>query len=298
MQLPKPMTVTGKEEIRDYYHRIIPFYDAELADRRDGELWTRVAGEPEPARVLELGSGTGRATAFLARSAAWVVGFDLSPELVALARRKLAGHPNARNISLFVADMRQLALGERFDLVVAVDDPFSHLTEDEDRARAFAGIARHLAPGGRFLLDAAWFSPEMRRRAASAEGLIEERSPGRAPGGESLTVHQVWRCDPDSRVCNARFEYRVGDRPEAEASFPARLWSLSELTRRAHAESLAVTELWGDYDRRPWARLTSTRMIAELRPQAPSPSRQPARGTLLGHFSPDVSVSETTPPRS
>jgi SAM-dependent methyltransferase len=251
--------------VRDYYHRILPFYDAELADRGDGDFWTWAAGEPRPARVLELGSGTGRATAFLARSAARVVGFDLSPELVAVARRKLAGCPN---VALFAADMRDFALRENFDLVTAVDDPFCHLVDDEDRARAFRAAARHLAPGGRFLLDAAWFSPQARHQSAGPEGLVREHS----VRGGNFVVHQVWRCDPDSRVCSARFEYRTteGSAPEATAataSFPARLWSLGELTARAHAAGLTVSHLWGGYDRRPWARLTSDRMIAELRPR-------------------------------
>jgi SAM-dependent methyltransferase len=249
-------------EVRDYYHRILPFYDAELADRGDGPFWTRAAREPRPARVLELGCGTGRATAFLAESAARVVGFDLSPELVAVARRKLQGK---RNVALFAADMRNVALREEFDLVTAVDDPFSHLTEDEDRARAFAAAVHHLAPGGRFVLDALWFPLEARRKAAREEGLVRDHSVRRPPGEPALTVHQVWHCDADTRVCEARFEYRVDGRPAEGASFPARLWSLSELTHRARAHGLAVAELWGGYDRRPWARLTSSRLIAELR---------------------------------
>jgi SAM-dependent methyltransferase len=224
--------------------------------------------------VLELGAGTGRATAFLARSAARVVAFDLSLEMVAIARRKLAGQSH---VTLFVADLRDLALDDRFDLrfelrfdlrfdlVVAVDDPFSHLTGDDDRARAFAAAARHLAPGGRFLLDAAWLSPRAREKAAGPEGLVRERATGKGPGGEGLVVRQVWRCDPESRVCTARFEYRIGNRTAEEASFPARLWSLGELRRRARANGLAITALWGGYDRRPWMRSTSSRLIAELR---------------------------------
>ncbi len=256
------------ERVRDYYHRILPFYDAELADRGDGDFWTWAAGEPRPARVLEIGAGTGRATAFLARSAARVVGFDLSPELVAVARRKLG---DRRNVALFTADMRDFALRENFDLVTAIDDPFCHLVDDLDRARAFAAAARHLAPGGRFLLDAAWFSPEARSRSAGPEGLVREHSVRRSgTAGDAdgnLVVHQVWRCDLDSRVCSARFEYRTASQPVATASFPARLWSLGELTARAHAAGLTVSQLWGGYDRRPWARLTSHRMIAELRPR-------------------------------
>ena len=212
--------------------------------------------EPAGCRVLEPGSGTGRATAFLARTAGRVVSFDLTPEMVVVARRRSAANPR---VSVLVADLRDVRLAARFDLVAAVDDPFVHLTKDSDRERAFATIAEHLAPGGRFLLDAAWFPPEL-RHTAEENGLVTDRE---ADGG--LTVREAWSCEAESRLCTTRFEYRIDGRLEAKASFPARLWSLEELEGRAHAASLAITCKWGDYDRRPWDRGTSPRLITEMR---------------------------------
>jgi len=246
-------------QIRAYYHRVLPFLEQELADRGDADLWTWAAGTPPGCRVLELGAGTGRATAFLARAAGRVVALDLAPELIAVARRRLGA---AANVALLVADMREVALRARFDRVVAVDDPFVHLTRDEDRACAFMTAARHLAPDGRFLLDAAWLSPEQRRAAALPEGLTLERS-----GRGALAVREVWRCDAETRVCSACFEYRLRDRPVERASFAARLWSTDELEARGRAAGLRIAHLWGDYDRRPWNRETSPRLIAELRPR-------------------------------
>ena len=252
------MMAGADEAIRAYYHRVLPFFDQELADRGDAELWAWAAGTPPDCRVLELGAGTGRATAFLARTAGRVVALDLAPELIAVARRRLASRSN---VALLVADMREAAFRARFDLVAAVDDPFVHLTRDEDRDRAFAVAARHLAPDGRFLLDAAWLSPEQRRAAALPEGLILERS---ARG--DLEVREIWRCDAETRVCSACFEYRLGSKRVERVSFAARLWSTGELEERARAAGLEVTHLWGDYDRRPWDRETSPRLLAELRP--------------------------------
>jgi SAM-dependent methyltransferase len=243
--------------VRTYYRRVLPFYEQELADRGDEVLWSWAAGRPAGCRVLELGAGSGRATAFFARSAGWVVGLDLSPEMIAAARRRLAG---ASNIALAVADMREIELRDRFDLVAAVDDPFVHLVEDEDRQRAFATAARHLSPGGRFILDAAWFSPAQRWAAGCEGGLVTEHS---AQGG--LDVRETWLCDPRARLCAASYEYRRQGEMVERASFPARLWSREELEHRALAAGLRVAHLWGDYDRRPWERTTSPRMIAELR---------------------------------
>ena len=260
--LPRSNTAPGSSaetagEIRAYYHRILPFFDRELADRGDEGFWMWAASTPSDCRVLELGAGTGRATAFLARTAGRVVAFDLSPELIARARRRLADAPN---VHLLVADMREIAFREEMDLVVAVDDPFVHLIREEDRAAAFTAAARHLVPGGRCLLDAAWLAPEQRVEAGRAGGLVLERS-----GRGLLRVRETWHCDPATRVCTACFEYRTGNRTVERASFAARLWSLAEVEERARAASLEVTRVWGDYDRRPWDRDLSPRLLIELR---------------------------------
>ena len=244
------------DQVREYYHRILPFYETELKDRGDEDFWVWAASEPAGCRVLEIGAGTGRATRFLARTAKRVVAFDLSLEMIAVARCRFAEQPH---VSFLVADLRTLQLTDRFDLIAAVDDPFVHLTTDEDRERAFARVAKHLAPKGRFLLDAAWLPPE-RRYAAEEVGLVEERE---KEGG--LSVREVRRCDATSRLCTTRFEYRVDGRLEAKASFRSRLWSLAEIGERCRAAGLEITRLWGDYDRRPWDRATSSRLIAEMR---------------------------------
>jgi SAM-dependent methyltransferase len=245
------------EEVEDYYHSILPFYDAELADRGDCDLWAWAASAPPGCRVLELGAGTGRATAALARTAGRIAALELAPEMIAVAHRKLAG---ASNVWLVAADMRWSPLAARFDLVAAIDDPFVHLTKDEDRERAFSTAAGHLVPGGRFLLDAAWFSPDQRHAAGNPEGLVKEN-----PGRDGLSVRETWRCDPTARLCTASYEYFVRGRRVREASFPARLWSREELEHRARAAGLQIAHLWGDYDRRPWDRATSPRLIVELR---------------------------------
>jgi SAM-dependent methyltransferase len=242
--------------VQDYYHRVLPFYEAELRGRGDEGFWVRMAGEPPECKVLELGAGTGRATELLARKAGLVVGVELSPEMIAQARRKLDGLPH---VQLLTADMRELSLRERFDLVVAADDPFVHLTEDGDRDRAFRVAAEHLTPGGRFVLDAAWFPPEDRKDAAN--GLVKER----ATEAGRLRVREVWHCDPETRLCTARFEYRQAGQLVEQASFQARLWSIDELGERARTAGLRISCLWGDYDLRPWDRGSSPRLIAEMR---------------------------------
>jgi SAM-dependent methyltransferase len=248
-------------EVRGYYQLVAPYLDLELADRGDAAFWTWAASEPAGCRVLELGAGTGRATAFLARTAGRVFAFDLFPELVAIARRRLAGLPR---VALFVADMRCFSLAATFDLVVAVDDPFAHLLGNRERDLALGAAARHLAPDGRLILDAAWFSPGRRELAARPEGLAVERFRGGGRG--QLRVREEVRCGP-GRICDSRIEYSREGELLARASFRSRLWSVEEVGRRCRAAGLDLVSLWGGYDRRPWDRQSSSRLIVEARPR-------------------------------
>jgi SAM-dependent methyltransferase len=248
-------------EVPAYYRRIAPFLDEELADRGDGPLWEWAAGQPGGCRVLEIGAGTGRATAFLARLAARVVALDLSLELLALARARLRATPQ---VQLFAGDMRSFGLSARFDLVAAADDPFAHLLADDDRDAALAVAARHIAPGGRLILDAAWFTHRRRRLAARPQGLVIESF--RGGGGGQLSMREEVRCVA-GRLCVTRIEYRRDGQLLAEASFRSRLWSLAELGRRCRTAGLQITAMWGDFDRRPWSRRHSSRLIVEARPR-------------------------------
>lgn len=75
-----------------------------------------------------------------------MTGVDASPQLLAMARDMA---PNQRWVA---ADMRRLALGRRFDGVLAWDS-FFHLTHADQRAM-FAVFAAHVVPGGTLMFTA------------------------------------------------------------------------------------------------------------------------------------------------
>jgi SAM-dependent methyltransferase len=243
-----------------HYALVAPFIDAELARRGEERFWERIAREHRGQRVLELGAGTGRVTVILARFAGAVVAIDLSADMLDRARARLA---RLRHVTLRVADMRTLALEERFDLVVAANDPFSHLVEDEDRAWAMETAARHLVPGGELVLDALRLPGG---EAAAARG-GEERERVRAVslGGQSLLVRERWRCDRVSRRCEARYEYQMAGQTLVTSTFPARYWSMTELEVRCARAGLAITRCWGSYEGDRWDEQTARCLIVVAR---------------------------------
>lgn len=96
------------------------------------------------AGVLDLGCGTGEPIAHhLIESGYAVTGVDAAPAMIAICRQRF---PESTWIE---ADMRTLALGCRFEAIIAWDSSF-HLDQDEQRAM-FPIFQRHIAPGGQLL---------------------------------------------------------------------------------------------------------------------------------------------------
>jgi SAM-dependent methyltransferase len=98
--------------------------------------------------ALDAACGTGNSTLPLIARGLRVSACDLSPAMVAAARRKL---PDGRRVG--VADMRMLDLRERFDLVTCLDDGVNYLLGEEQLRAGLAGLARSLRPGGLLVFD-------------------------------------------------------------------------------------------------------------------------------------------------
>jgi malonyl-CoA O-methyltransferase len=156
-----------RDPVAAAYDRWAFTYDRAPNHTRD--LDARVLREQGPdvrgRAVLELGGGTGKNTVWLAERAARVVSLDLSPEMQAQAREKVAalGLPEDR-VAFLRHDVRTTwpVADESTDLVVA-NLVLEHV---EALGPLFVEAARVLRPGGTL-----WVSelhPERQRRGGQA----------------------------------------------------------------------------------------------------------------------------------
>jgi SAM-dependent methyltransferase len=91
--------------------------------------------------VLDAGCGTGRVAMELARRGHDVVGIDLDPQMLAVAREK------APDIVWQQGDLSEVDLGRRFDGIVMAGNVMIFVTPGSEGA-VVANLARHLADGG------------------------------------------------------------------------------------------------------------------------------------------------------
>ncbi|GIE33884.1 methyltransferase [Actinoplanes italicus] len=101
--------------------------------------------------VLELAIGSGRVALPLAERGVEVEGIEASPEMIELMR----GKPGGDRIPVTVADMADVPVtGGPYPLVYLVFNTLFNLTVKGRQEDCFHNVARVLAPGGRFVIEA------------------------------------------------------------------------------------------------------------------------------------------------
>lgn len=144
------------DEVAELYDQVRPGYPEELFDDV-----VALSGIPSEGRMLEVGTGTGRATVAFARRGYRILGIELGANLATVARHNLADYPR---VEIRVGAFEDLPLEKRsFDVVYAAS-AFHWL----DPALALSKIARTLKPGGAVALF-----QYMHVRTAADEGFPE-----------------------------------------------------------------------------------------------------------------------------
>ena len=106
------------------------------------------AGNPGPARVLEIGCGDGRDAEAIIKKAAWYLGIDISEVLIKLARQKVS------QAHFEVADASTFNYPPDLDIVFAFAS-LLHLNQSQV-SRVFQKVERSLRPGGVFYISLKW----------------------------------------------------------------------------------------------------------------------------------------------
>jgi ubiquinone/menaquinone biosynthesis C-methylase UbiE len=138
----------------------------------------RLGGRVEGGRVLEVGCGRGVGVKIILErfGAAAVEAFDLDPEMIERARRRLAAYGLAR-VQLSVGDVTAIGAGDAtFDAVF----DFGAIHLEPNWLKAVAEVRRVLKPGGKFFFE--WVTRSVLRLpyplVTEAFGRMEAPGPG------------------------------------------------------------------------------------------------------------------------
>ena len=99
--------------------------------------------------AMEFAIGTGRVAVPLAARGVPVTGIELSADMLAVLRSK----PEASDITAVEGDMAVTFVEGEFSLVYLVFNTITNLTSQDEQVACFENAARHLRPGGRFVIE-------------------------------------------------------------------------------------------------------------------------------------------------
>ncbi len=131
-----------------------------------GPTVDRLAALADGGPALELAIGTGRVAIPLAERGVPVVGIEQSHPMIDQLRTKV----DAATIPVVVGDMSTVAAPGEFRLVYLVYNTISNLLTQQAQVACFRNAARHLVPGGRFVIEL-WV-PELRKLPPGAEATV------------------------------------------------------------------------------------------------------------------------------
>lgn len=156
-----------EEDARRYDETSAAMFAPEVLDPAV-EFLARLADD---GPALEFAVGTGRVAVPLAARGVPVHGIELSEPMAAQLRQKV----DERSLPVVVGDMATTRVPGEFSLVYLVFNTLGNLRTQEEQVACFRNAARHLGPGGRFVIEL-WV-PELRK----------------LPPGQRATV---WHCEP------------------------------------------------------------------------------------------------------
>jgi SAM-dependent methyltransferase len=133
------------------YDDFADLYDHQYDLYRDDLHYYGALAERVGGRVLEIGSGTGRVTAYLARRGASVTGLEPSGGMIRYARQRAEREELA--LDIVQGDVRTFSLDQTFSLCIAPFNALMHLYTPNEQLQALENIWRHLDPGGQLVFD-------------------------------------------------------------------------------------------------------------------------------------------------
>jgi SAM-dependent methyltransferase len=188
-----------------------------------GPTVDRLVAEARGGRVLEFAVGTGRVAVPLAERGVSVAGVELSRPMLARLREKL----DEDALPVVVGDMATARVPGEFSLVYLVFNTVSNLLTQDEQVACFRNAARHLRPGGRFLVEL-WV-PELRSLPPGRSATVFAAEPGYLGLDTYDVLHQrvrsehryVWPAELDLMARLAGFALEARDADFAGAPFTA-----------------------------------------------------------------------------
>jgi SAM-dependent methyltransferase len=217
--------------------------------REDLNFYTQLAhdyGSP----VLELGAGTARVSAALAKAGYAVTGIELSEAMVECGLEKISREGLTDQVTLQQGDMRGLELPQKFPVVIAPFNTLMHAYTLQDQDATLATVKRHLEPGGVFAFDV--YNPNF-----SNLNVLRREAEWEHVGGERAELFLYQSLDADNQTLESRYYLDTvrddGTMTRQTSVLKQRYYTRFELGRMLYQAGFQNVQIYGGFDKRRYS---------------------------------------------
>jgi SAM-dependent methyltransferase len=213
-----------------------------------------LAGLAGSGAALEFAIGTGRVAVPLAGRGVSVTGIELSAPMVGQLRRKV----DESTIPVIVGDMATTRVPGEFTLVYLVWNSISNLRTQAEQVDCFRNAARHLAPGGRFVIEL-WV-PAVRRMPPGQQAVPMSL-------GEDHLVFDTY--DLATQACTSHHYWHQADGTTRYGAGNFRYIWPAECDLMAQLAGLELEHRYADWHRAPFSSDSESHVSVWRKPAQP-----------------------------
>ncbi|MEO1258691.1 MAG: class I SAM-dependent methyltransferase [Bacteroidota bacterium] len=199
-------------------------YDGMNTDLTDLQFYKKWLPEKKDTRLLELCCGTGRLTLPIAKEGYNITGVDYTSSMLEQAKSK--AFSAGLKVEFIEADIRQLDLPDKYDLIFIPFNSIHHLYKNEDLIKAFNVVKKHLKEDGSFLLDC--FNPNIEY---IVEGEKEQKKIAEytTADGRKVLIKQLMRYENKTQINRIEWHYYINGKFDSIQNLDMRMFFPQEL---------------------------------------------------------------------
>lgn len=233
-------------------------YWAEIADARETGKETEFIDKVIETKglLLDLCCGTGRHSLLLAQKRWNIIGFDISPNLLRIAKERMKSGKHA--FPLVRGDIQNLPFHEEaFTAAISMFTSLGYLISETEDIKSLTEVARTLKRNGHLLID-----------IANREHLLQvfqKKDWGEFPGFYMLEKRTL-----DSKASKLHSRWTILDKNDGKTrtfNHNLRLYTLPQLRSMLQKARLEIRRTYGDYDQQLFQQ-DSPRLIILARKRA------------------------------
>lgn len=204
-------------------------------------------------KILDLACGYGRHSICLKRKGYDITGYDLSSDLLEIAREK--AKELQLNITFTQKDMKEIELMSEFDIILSLSTALSFY-DDNTNFNIFKRIFNALKPGGYFLYDQGNIFKLM--QLALKKDVDEKELPG------GIKVMKKYTFDAKKCILKNRTAIIYKNKEKDESGWDIRYYILPELEKMMNEIGFNILNVYGDYEETEYT-MESDRLIVLMK---------------------------------